>query len=59
MNVKKVIRALPTIATAAPIWRPLAVTQDRLALDGLDQLRKLLGAPSTPTDHTHHHTTLR
>ncbi|WP_203857579.1 hypothetical protein [Plantactinospora mayteni] len=53
------IRALPTIATAAPIWRPLAVTQDRLALDGLDQLRKLLGAPSTPTDHTHHHTTLR
>jgi D-psicose/D-tagatose/L-ribulose 3-epimerase len=31
-----------TIATAASIWRPLAPSQDRLALDGLDYLRQLL-----------------
>ncbi|MFY1687747.1 sugar phosphate isomerase/epimerase family protein [Plantactinospora sp. WMMB782] len=38
-----------TIATAASIWRPLAVTQDRLALDGLEHLRKLLHGRSTAT----------
>lgn len=32
-----------TIATAASIWRPLAETQDALALDGLEFLRKLVG----------------
>lgn len=32
-----------TIATAASIWRPLAPSQDRLALDGLQHLRKVLG----------------
>ncbi|GGM74583.1 sugar phosphate isomerase/epimerase family protein [Dactylosporangium sucinum] len=31
-----------TIATAASIWRPLAPSQDRLALDGLAYLRRLL-----------------
>ncbi|GAA3197906.1 sugar phosphate isomerase/epimerase family protein [Dactylosporangium siamense] len=31
-----------TIATAASIWRPLAESQDRLALDGLAHLRGLL-----------------
>ncbi|MGW4465013.1 sugar phosphate isomerase/epimerase family protein [Micromonospora sp. NPDC004704] len=31
-----------TIATAASIWRPLAVSQDRLALDGLHHLRKAM-----------------
>jgi D-psicose/D-tagatose/L-ribulose 3-epimerase len=31
-----------TIATAASIWRPLAPSQDRLALDGLNHLRRLL-----------------
>ncbi|MFF5234726.1 sugar phosphate isomerase/epimerase family protein [Dactylosporangium sp. NPDC000521] len=31
-----------TIATAASIWRPLAETQDRLALDGLSYLRGVL-----------------
>jgi D-psicose/D-tagatose/L-ribulose 3-epimerase len=30
-----------TIATAASIWRPLAPSQDRLALDGLSHLRRL------------------
>lgn len=33
-----------TIATAAAIWRPLADTQDALALDGLAFLRDLLAA---------------
>lgn len=32
-----------TIATAAAIWRPLAVSQDRLAVDGLHQLREVIG----------------
>ncbi|QKW13914.1 sugar phosphate isomerase/epimerase [Verrucosispora sp. NA02020] len=32
-----------TIATAASIWRPLAPSPDRLALDGLAYLRGLLG----------------
>ncbi|MFC3499420.1 sugar phosphate isomerase/epimerase family protein [Micromonospora krabiensis] len=32
-----------TIATAASIWRPLAPSQDRLALDGLTYLRRVLG----------------
>ncbi|MEV4754399.1 sugar phosphate isomerase/epimerase family protein [Micromonospora sp. NPDC049559] len=31
-----------TIATAASIWRPLAPSQDRLALDGLAYLRRIL-----------------
>ncbi|MEU4626657.1 sugar phosphate isomerase/epimerase family protein [Actinoplanes sp. NPDC023801] len=31
-----------TIATAASIWRPLARSQDQLALDGLGHLRRLL-----------------
>ncbi|GIJ76950.1 D-psicose/D-tagatose/L-ribulose 3-epimerase [Micromonospora phaseoli] len=31
-----------TIATAASIWRPLAPSQDRLALDGLTYLRRIL-----------------
>ncbi|MEV4131752.1 sugar phosphate isomerase/epimerase family protein [Dactylosporangium sp. NPDC049742] len=31
-----------TIATAASIWRPLAETQDRLALDGLAYLRSVM-----------------
>ncbi|MFI7604470.1 sugar phosphate isomerase/epimerase family protein [Micromonospora sp. NPDC049366] len=31
-----------TIATAASIWRPLAPSQDRLALDGLAYLRRVL-----------------
>jgi D-psicose/D-tagatose/L-ribulose 3-epimerase len=30
-----------TIATAASIWRPLAPTQDALAVDGLTFLRSL------------------
>ncbi|WP_341716284.1 sugar phosphate isomerase/epimerase family protein [Micromonospora sp. FIMYZ51] len=33
-----------TIATAASIWRPLAPSQDRLALDGLAYLRALLAS---------------
>ena len=33
-----------TIATAASIWRPLAETQDRLALDGLAFLRGIVAA---------------
>ncbi|MFD6754500.1 sugar phosphate isomerase/epimerase family protein [Micromonospora gifhornensis] len=32
-----------TIATAASIWRPLAPSPDRLALDGLAHLRGILG----------------
>jgi D-psicose/D-tagatose/L-ribulose 3-epimerase len=32
-----------TIATAASIWRPLAATQDAIAVDGLAFLRSLLG----------------
>lgn len=32
-----------TIATAASIWRPLAETQDALAVDGLEFLRAMLG----------------
>jgi D-psicose/D-tagatose/L-ribulose 3-epimerase len=35
-----------TIATAASIWRPLAPTQDDLALTGLRHLRAALG-PTT------------
>ncbi|WP_330186410.1 sugar phosphate isomerase/epimerase family protein [Dactylosporangium sp. AC04546] len=35
-----------TIATAASIWRPLAPTQDSLALGGLAYLRRLLGPVS-------------
>ncbi|MGV9212898.1 sugar phosphate isomerase/epimerase family protein [Micromonospora sp. RB23] len=31
-----------TIATAASIWRPLAPSQDRLAVDGLRNLRKVV-----------------
>ncbi|MEE6286920.1 sugar phosphate isomerase/epimerase family protein [Georgenia sp. MJ173] len=31
-----------TIATAASIWRPLAVTQDAIAVDGLAHLRRLM-----------------
>ncbi|GIE28652.1 tagatose 3-epimerase [Actinoplanes italicus] len=34
-----------TIATAASIWRPLAPSQDRLALDGLNHLRRFLRSP--------------
>jgi D-psicose/D-tagatose/L-ribulose 3-epimerase len=30
------------IATAASIWRPLAPSQDRLALDGLAYLRSVV-----------------
>jgi D-psicose/D-tagatose/L-ribulose 3-epimerase len=36
-----------TIATAASIWRPLAVTQDQLAIDGLSFLRKQLAQLQT------------
>ncbi|WP_436500027.1 sugar phosphate isomerase/epimerase family protein [Actinokineospora sp. HUAS TT18] len=32
-----------SIATAASIWRPLAASQDALALDGLDFLREVVG----------------
>ena len=32
-----------TIATAASVWRPLAATQDAIAVDGLAFLRALLG----------------
>lgn len=31
-----------TIATAASIWRPLALTQDAIAVDGLDFLKGLM-----------------
>jgi D-psicose/D-tagatose/L-ribulose 3-epimerase len=31
-----------TIATAASVWRPLAATQDAIATDGLDFLRKVM-----------------
>jgi D-psicose/D-tagatose/L-ribulose 3-epimerase len=31
-----------TIATAASIWRPLAPSQDRLAIDGLTYLRRMI-----------------
>jgi D-psicose/D-tagatose/L-ribulose 3-epimerase len=34
-----------TIATAASIWRPLAASQDAIAVDGLAFLRDLLGLP--------------
>ncbi|MFD2024360.1 sugar phosphate isomerase/epimerase family protein [Promicromonospora aerolata] len=34
-----------TIATAASIWRPLAVTQDALAIEGLAELRGLMPLP--------------
>lgn len=34
-----------TIATAASIWRPLASTQDQLALDGLNFLQKWRDSP--------------
>jgi D-psicose/D-tagatose/L-ribulose 3-epimerase len=36
-----------TIATAASIWRPLAPTQDDLALSGLRYLREALGEEAT------------
>jgi len=39
------------IARAAAIWRPLAETQDAIAVDGLRFLRALLPAPS----HSPHH----
>lgn len=32
-----------TIATAASVWRPLAASQDAIAVDGLAFLRDLLG----------------
>lgn len=38
-----------SIATAASIWRPLAPSQDALARDGLDFLRRLLGADEENT----------
>jgi D-psicose/D-tagatose/L-ribulose 3-epimerase len=31
-----------TIATAASIWRPLAVSQDAIAVDGLSFLRSVM-----------------
>jgi D-psicose/D-tagatose/L-ribulose 3-epimerase len=33
-----------TIATAASVWRPLAESQDALAVDGLAFLRSLLNS---------------
>lgn len=36
-----------TIAAAAAIWRPLAVSQDALAIDGLSYLRQLFATAST------------
>lgn len=38
-----------TIARAAAIWRPLAPTQDQLAIAGLAFLRARLGQPAVPT----------
>lgn len=35
-----------TIATAASIWRPLARTQDAIAVDGLEHLRGLMPRPT-------------
>ena len=32
-----------TIATAASVWRPLAASQDAIAVDGLAFLRRLFG----------------
>ncbi|PRY01718.1 sugar phosphate isomerase/epimerase family protein [Allonocardiopsis opalescens] len=37
-----------TIATAASIWRPLAASQDAIAVDGLAHLRRLTGTARTP-----------
>jgi D-psicose/D-tagatose/L-ribulose 3-epimerase len=37
-----------TIATAASIWRPLAPTQDALAVDGLTYLKGLMPTPEHP-----------
>lgn len=36
-----------TIATAASIWRPLAPTQDAIAVDGLAHLKGLMPAPES------------
>jgi D-psicose/D-tagatose/L-ribulose 3-epimerase len=45
-----------TIATAASIWRPLAPSQDRLAIDGLHHLREIFPhihrQPSLDVDET-------
>jgi len=38
-----------SIATAASVWRPLAVTQDEIATRGLAFLRSLIGDGRTPT----------
>jgi D-psicose/D-tagatose/L-ribulose 3-epimerase len=37
------LRENETIATAASVWRPLAESQDAIAVDGLAFLRALLG----------------
>ena len=37
-----------TIATAASIWRPLAPTQDAIAVDGLAHLKGLMPTPEHP-----------
>jgi D-psicose/D-tagatose/L-ribulose 3-epimerase len=45
VTIESFTRANEIIATAASIWRPLAVTQDALATDGLAFLRELFATP--------------
>ncbi|WP_334684302.1 sugar phosphate isomerase/epimerase family protein [Arthrobacter sp. CAN_A6] len=47
LNIESFTSTNASIATAASIWRPLAVTQDRLAEDGLAFLR---GASASPDE---------
>ena len=46
LNIESFTAENASIATAASIWRPLAVTQDDLARDGLAFLRSLTTAPA-------------
>ncbi|MBG6183436.1 D-psicose/D-tagatose/L-ribulose 3-epimerase [Arthrobacter sp. CAN_A214] len=45
LNIESFTSTNASIATAASIWRPLAVTQDRLAEDGLAFLRSASASP--------------
>lgn len=45
LNIESFTSTNASIATAASIWRPLAITQDRLAEDGLAFLRRASASP--------------
>jgi D-psicose/D-tagatose/L-ribulose 3-epimerase len=50
LNIESFTASNASIATAASVWRPLAVSQDALARDGLRFLRS---APPTPRERVH------